>query len=74
MAIVFRATFVECFLEETWTELLDYMQSTSPLVPGKSSLPSIKFTVDDGRTQWVVIRPLGAGERARVELITAFAK
>jgi len=68
------ASSVAAHRPTTWNELLDYLQSKYPLDPGHSSWPSIKFTVDDGRTQWVVIRPRGAPERGRVELITAFAK
>lgn len=58
----------------TWEELLDHLQNTYPLDPGHSSWPSIKFTVEGGRSQWVVVRPRGAPERGRVELITGFAQ
>lgn len=58
----------------TWDELQTYLEATYPLDHDHSMWPSIKFSVDDGRSQWVVIRPRGAPERGRVELITAFAK
>lgn len=56
----------------TWDELRDFLEANYPLDSSLGVWPSLRLHFDDGRSQQITVRPRGAAERGRVELITPF--